>query len=200
MRYSDRDKAFVVTKYNVETRQRTFHKVDEPLVLDFGNAKHGQERFQRGMKYDLIIAPLHEPLPDAPDDNYNPVGMMHVVVPSLGMTELIVDYDPLSDLLSNVYERYVASVEATKNQIPVVKFNATDMSMEIIDWIEREQRLFGKRLVPKPGLKHNCETDLRDIAAAGSKSCCASRSGAVAPERESMPRMSPLNGQAHASV
>jgi hypothetical protein len=76
--------------------------------------------------------------------------------------------------LSNVYERYVAAKQATEDQIPVIDFNAAVMGMEIVDWIEREQRLFGKRRVPMPGLKRSCKDD--------------------------MPRMSPLNGLSHLSA
>jgi hypothetical protein len=171
MRYSDRDKCMVVTLYNAETKQREYKHVNEKLVLDFGVAKHGQERFLRGFKYDLIEAPISEPLPDAPDDNYKPVGLMHVVVPSIGMTQLIVDYDPLADLLSNVYERYVAAKESTEDRIPLVEFNAADMGMEIVDWIARDTKYFGKRKVPMPGLR-----------------------------KEHMHGMSPLNGQSHATA
>jgi hypothetical protein len=158
MRYSDRDKCFVVTLYDREKKTREYKKIDERLVLDFGHAKHGVERLVRGVKYDLIEASLDEPMPEKPD-GYLPVGILRVVVPSLGIVQLIVDFDPLADLLSEVYERFAASPQC-QDQIPVVEFH--DMKMDIVDWIEREPRFFGKRLVPAPKLK--CEDRIAQLS------------------------------------
>lgn len=154
MRYGERDKAFVVSTYHSETKTSERTKINEQLVVDFGYAKHGVERFVKGMKYDLIEVPINQPMPEAPDENYLPVGILRVVVPSIGIVQCLIDHDPLADSLTLLYEKFVTSQEATKDMIPIVEFNANGkLDFNIVDWIEREPQFFGKRILPVPGIQ-----------------------------------------------
>lgn len=151
MRYNTRDSALVVSIYDPKVKRSEYKRLNERLVIDFGRAKHGIERFVKGQKYDLIEVALTEPLPEPPDEFYLPVGLLRVVVPSLGMVDFIVDYDPMADAVTGLYDKYCDSAEARQNQLPVVEFAA--MNFSIVEWLDRDVDIFGKRLVEMPSSK-----------------------------------------------
>lgn len=151
MRFNIKQQRLVVSSYSRESGKYENRTVKEHVLVDFGSARHGWERLKKGKPYSLILVPITENVPDAPDDDYVAVGGIAAIVPCIGRVEWIVDNETVSHRLSELFERYETDAIAASGKIPVVMIDNTDW--EIYKWEDRKEQFLGPRLVPVPTME-----------------------------------------------
>jgi hypothetical protein len=151
MRWDMKKSCLSVSTYNRLEGKYQNIPVKEAVLMDFGSARHGWERFLKGKPYGLVLVPIIDDVPEQPDDDYHAVGAIGAIVPSIGRVELIVDNEKVSDLLSGIYEQYEIADQAANGLLPfVVTHKYRTDGWFIRDWEERKERFLGPRLVPAP--------------------------------------------------
>jgi hypothetical protein len=148
LRYSTKTKGF--RSYDAGTKKCTALP-NEPMIIDFGTVRHGWELLAAGRKREIALAYVSEPMPPQPSADYQMVGAVRVMIPSLGRCTVIVDMDSIAAAFTELHEAYLQAAEAVRGLLPVVNFVTGDTpAFEIVNWEPRNERFLGKRIVPLP--------------------------------------------------
>jgi len=147
LRYDSRYRCF--TRYDSEAR-KSDAIANEAMIVDFGTVRHGWERLVAGKKHNLVLAYINEDMPTQPDAEHLSVGVVRVIMASLGRGEIIVDNNALADAFTDLHSVYTEADEAKQGMMPVVSMKDGDLAFEITEWLARDEQFFGKRTIPMP--------------------------------------------------
>jgi hypothetical protein len=138
--------------------------MQQPMVAwDIGSLEVGWANFQSGMSPSLIMVPFGQPMPARPDRDHK-AGFRSKVWN--GSTDTAREFSATAGVtvgaIEALWDLVSVAPEAATGKIPVIRFanvipvttgRGTNYApvFELVQWIERDERVFGPRTVAAPG-------------------------------------------------
>jgi hypothetical protein len=134
--------------------------MSQPMfAFDFGAIEIGWLNFQAGMAPSLVMVPYGQPMPARPDRGHKAGFRTKVwdgreaagreISSSAGMTV---------NAIEALWNQFSAAPEAAAGKLPVIQFANVIVSgrnyapvFRLVQWIDRDDRVFGPRTVAAPG-------------------------------------------------